>query len=117
MKNFLSATITIIIIFSIGFFTGQYLKKPKIIERDKIQYKTVYVKQPHTIDDYKTCFDSPILINSKLEGYTMHIFAHDECKESKADIMLEVNEDSNFKYYIGAGVGAGVIAGLVYLIK
>lgn len=91
MSQIYKSIIISIIIFIIGVYVGYHLNnKNKVVVQKVVQYKTKYIKQPISCEDYKKCYKSPIKITAKEKKEdVIEITANDLCKEAKADIHIK----------------------------
>jgi hypothetical protein len=126
MYKIISALIISILIFSGGMFAGYKLIPPKQIIKEVIVTKNV----DHIIyRDYSkvdcceiakkydnTPFRSEYKVNSMTAEYTDITLRWDLYERNgEQQFKVPVYQSGNFKFYLGLGIGAGIIGGLGYV--
>lgn len=92
--------------------------KIKIVEKTKIKIK--YLKQPLTYTEYQKAYTSPIKINTDMINTEwMRINASDGWKSAETEVRLnyKVAQTSNWKFYVGVGVGAVIVGAGIYRLR
>ena len=125
------SVITGIVIFSVGIFSGLFVKgklfpqKPIIQIVEKKEIITVPVYREYTqmsrtqLVDRLTCYDTgkPALDINISDGIA-HLSAGLCDRSWSRDVVMQVNESGNWKMYAGVGAAAVIAAGLtVYFSK
>jgi len=117
-----------ILVFSLillvsGYFVRVITEPCKEAEIEIVkETKTVvkYIKKPYTIEDYREAYESPININTKmLNPEWLRITASDGWKQSEKEIKFKykLRETSNWKFYVGVGIGVAATGSAIYFIK
>lgn len=118
----IAGSLTAIIIIAASF-SGGYLYRMftapvpeiKIVEKTRVQ--TRYIRHATTCDEYRQCYQSPIMIQTHMvQARTMHIRAYDDCKEARQDVRIKVGQSGNWRFYLGAGVALGIGSIALYKI-
>ncbi len=85
-----------------------YEHKPKIEIKEIKTVETKYIRIPVTQKEMEECVKSSIIVEAKEKGDVIVIRAHDKCKETTAEIIVEAQK--NPEEIIRAGL-LGVAAG------
>lgn len=103
-------------LFFCGYYYGSRSVEPGVIHRDKIITRTIYrdyptVTREECIDKLR-CYDTrdPLLDIRHVEGITYHLSAGLCEREWGRDVQIEVGRSGAWRYYIGTGVAAGLVA-------
>ena len=89
----------------IGWFGYGYFNEDKIIEVEKVVYKTKWKVKTKEITFKQAIgyIEDPLIIDHKIEGNWVKIHAYDNVKEVRKDVRFKVAESEGFKFYLGVG--------------
>ena len=111
--------------FFSGFISRQYFypPEPEIKWKTRVQTDIVYrdyptVSLPECIDKLK-CYDTalPRLEYERIDAGTYRIGAGLCGREWTRDLSIEVGEGGNWKFYVGGGIAAAGIIGILVASK
>ena len=122
MKKIIALITSHILISVLSIAVWVYFSKPEIkIIRGKTKYTTIYkdvYKMPvaELQTELNCYYKSPYIINFNHVADNNYIIQSQLCdRKAEKEIKIEVSETSNFKLYMGLGIGAGVLGGGVLL--
>ena len=105
--------------FLLGLIIGFILALP--VEYDTTEIKIIKKYQPEIIYKYKKefvyknpeiltqCFDSPIIVDLKINKNFVDITAQDRCKKTKQRFDIKIKSEGNWKYYTGFSLLGGAL--------
>ena len=127
----LGSFIIAITLFWCGWISYKYTHEPEIrtvtitFVKEKIVYRDYSIMSQNELIDKLKCYDTtPFIFNYKpIDIKSDSIMLQNTYRlcdrVGSHDILIPVNTNGNWKYYVGAGIIAGtlVTAGIAYLVK
>jgi hypothetical protein len=108
-----------LVLFGVGFFVGKKSVTPKTVEvvKTEIKYLKPGLDTLPPAEAYKQlteCYNSPIALSYKIKNTEVLVTASDGCKQTTDAVKISCGSSKNYKFYLGLGIGAAIIAGSVY---